>query len=96
MPTKSKRVSVSKQKLAKQADAVEGAAVGMAVEGAVDMEAGAETLEVGRVAVRLALGRWQPAASDLTRAETLLVASRMAAEAATSSRTAGVVDMSRR
>jgi hypothetical protein len=91
--TQTKRVSISKQKLAKQAEAVEEAAVGLAIEGAVEMEEGKETLETGRVAVRLAAAEMAAGASDLTRAEDALLAASRMADLSDVVEAAGAVDM---
>jgi len=91
--TQTKRVSVSKQKLAKQADALEGAAIGMGLEGAVGMAEGEETLQAAGDVARLAAAELAVGASKMTRAvDAELVASRMA-DLSEVVGEAGVVDM---
>ena len=77
--TKSKRVSVSKKKLAETAEGMEVGAEMMAVSGVVGVAAGMETLEDTRKMVRAGAEELASGASDLTRAaDTAFVAERVA------------------
>ena len=76
---KSKRVSVSKKKLAEQAEEMEVAAMATGIEGAMDMSEGADTLDLAGDVAAAGAAELAEGASDLTRAVDMeVVADRVA------------------
>ena len=90
---KSKDASEDKEKLAKQAEEMEVAAMETGIEGALDMAEGVETLEAASDVAALSAAELAAGASDLTRAVDLEVVADRVSQLSDVVAAAGVTDM---